>query len=163
MPSVSVLAAAAFLSCTVVGVFDGDTVKARCGRSTIKVRLAEIDAPEMKQSFGTRSKWALSSLCLGQRARIENRGRDRYERVLGRVICAGKDASAEQVKSGMAWVYDGYATDENLYRLQDEARAQRRGLWSQTRPQPPWAWRQRNKQSSSPRLLRLMLRYFLQQ
>jgi endonuclease YncB( thermonuclease family) len=156
MASAIVLAAATLLSCTVHGVFDGDTLKARCGRSTIKVRIAEIDAPESKQAFGTQSKWALSRLCLGQHVLIEKRGLDRYGRTSGRAICSGKDAGAEQVKSGMAWVYDGYATDKNLYRLQDEARANKRGLWSRSRPQPPWEWRKRERKRRS------YLRYFFQ-
>ena len=134
-----------------VGVTDGDTLRARCGRATIKVRLAEIDAPERGQAFGTQSRRALSSLCLGQRARIENRGRDGYGRTFGRVICSGKDASAEQVKSGMAWVYDRYATDRTLYHLQNEARANGRGLWSHTRPLPPWEWRRRNDRENKRR------------
>jgi endonuclease YncB( thermonuclease family) len=37
---------AALMLCTVVGISDGDTLTARCDAQTIKVRLAEIDAPE---------------------------------------------------------------------------------------------------------------------
>jgi len=45
-----------------------------------------------------------------------------------RVICDGTDANAEMVRAGMAWVFDRYITDRGLYAVQDEARAQRRGL-----------------------------------
>jgi len=50
------------------------------------------------------------------------------------VICDGADADAdadvdaEQVRSGMAWVFDKYITDRGLDAVQDEARAARRGL-----------------------------------
>ena len=47
----------------VVGVADGDTLTVLdVGRQQIKVRLAEIDAPEKKQPYGQRSKQALSDL-----------------------------------------------------------------------------------------------------
>jgi len=55
------------------------------------------------------------------------------------------DANAEQIKRGMAWVYDKYVTDHSLYRLQDEAKAAKQGLWADAEPMPPWEWRHRSK------------------
>lgn len=106
-----------------------------------RVRLAEIDAPEKRQPYGQRSKQSLSGLCFGLAAVIEDKGRDRYGRVIGRVNCVGIDASAEQVRRGMAWVFDRYATDRTLYAIQEEAKAARRGLWSDAAPVPPWEYR----------------------
>ena len=68
--------------------------------------------------------------------------KDRYGRLLGRVWGAGIDANAEQVRRGMAWVFDRYVKDRSLYPLQDAARAARRGLWADAQPLPPWEWRQ---------------------
>lgn len=51
------------------------------------------------------------------------------------------DANAEQVRRGMAWVFDRYVTDRSLYAEQEEARAARRGLWADSDPIPPWEWR----------------------
>ncbi|RYY19600.1 MAG: thermonuclease family protein, partial [Cytophagaceae bacterium] len=60
------------LLCLVVGVSDGDTLKARCGQpgayEQVTIRLAEIDAPEKSQPFGQRSKDHLSDLCFGKQA-----------------------------------------------------------------------------------------------
>lgn len=135
-------AVAATFSGQVVGVTDGDTIAVLVdGRQQVKVRLSEIDAPEKGQPYGTRSRQALSDLCYGRAAEIDDGGRDRYGRVVGRVRCAGKDASAEQVRAGMAWVFDRYAKDRNLYRLQDSARTAGRGLWADAAPVPPWEWR----------------------
>ena len=39
----------ALLICLIVGVTDGDTLTARCDQQTVKIRLAEIDAPEKAQ------------------------------------------------------------------------------------------------------------------
>lgn len=134
--------AAADLPCKVVGVADGDTITALCqGNEQVKVRLAEIDAPEKAQPFGAKSKQSLSGLCFGKMAQIAEQDRDRYGRTVARVSCAGIDANAEQVRRGLAWVYDRYATDPDLYPLQDAARAERRGLWADSAPTPPWEWR----------------------
>jgi len=58
----------------------------------IKIRLADIDAPESRQAFGARSKQALSDLCFQQEARLETQGRDRYGRTIAAVYwaCAGR-------------------------------------------------------------------------
>ena len=42
-----------------IRVIDGDTVSGNYLGKVIKIRLAEIDAPEMKQNFGTQSKSCL--------------------------------------------------------------------------------------------------------
>jgi len=129
--------------CTVFGVSDGDTLKVRCGEGDqITVRLGGIDAPEKAQPFGQRSKHALSDLCYRQQATITPKAKDRYGRTVGDVECQGRDAGTEQVKAGMAWIYDRYAKGyEGLYPLQDAARAAHLGLWSDPTPEPPWEWR----------------------
>jgi endonuclease YncB( thermonuclease family) len=66
------------------------------------VRLVDIDAPEKKQPFGTRSRQSLSEICGGKDAQVGDRGKDRFGRTLGQVNCAGVDANAEQVRRGMA-------------------------------------------------------------
>jgi len=139
----------ALLLCLVVAISDGDTLTARCGQpgayEQVKVRLAEIDAPEKAQPFGERSRQHLAQLCHRQIAGIRSIGRDRYGRTLARVECQGKDANAEQLRVGLAWVYDHYVTDRSLYELQDAARASGYGLWADRNPVPPWEWRRSTK------------------
>ncbi len=145
-------ALAVALSCTawadnpaeglVVSVHDGDTLTVLVGKQQVKVRLAEIDAPELRQAFGQRSRQSLAELCFQESAKVEQIARDRYGRSVGRVQCAGMDASAHQVATGMAWVYDRYSKPSSpLYRLQNLAKAARRGLWADNDPVPPWEWR----------------------
>ena len=50
----------------VISVADGDTITVLVDRTQIKVRLAEIDAPEKRQPFGTRAKQAMSELVFGK-------------------------------------------------------------------------------------------------
>lgn len=129
----------------VVAMSDGDTLTVLDGDfRQVKVRLAEIDAPEKKQPFGTRSRQSLGELCHEKRAEVRVTDVDRYKRIVGRVSCAGVDANAAQVRRGMAWVYDRYAKDKTLYRLQDEARSSGRGLWVDRNPTAPWDWRKRS-------------------
>jgi len=129
----------------VVAIADGDTLTVlNEDFQQVKVRLAEIDAPEKRQPFGTRARQSLGELCHEKRAEVRVVDVDRYKRIIGRVTCAGVDENAAQVRRGLAWVYDRYAKDKTLYRLQDEARSAGRGLWADRAPVAPWDWRKRS-------------------
>jgi endonuclease YncB( thermonuclease family) len=134
-------ALAAALACFVIGISDGDTLTARCDATNVTVRVAEVDAPEKGQGWGNRSKQHLAAPCFQQPAVVRPQTIDRYGRTVARVECDGVDASAEQVRAGMAWVFDKYVTDRGLYAVQDEARAARRGVWADAEPLAPWDWR----------------------
>jgi endonuclease YncB( thermonuclease family) len=116
----------------VVGVSDGDTlIVLTPEKQQIKVRLAEIDAPEKSQAYGQRSKQSLSDLAYNKQARVEQQDRDRYGRAVGKVYVGSLDMNAEQVKRGMAWVYRQYNRDKSLLALEQEAKNAKRGLWSE--------------------------------
>ena len=137
----------------VVKVSDGDTLTLLVERKQIKVRLTEIDAPENKQAFGERSRKSLGEMCAGQQATVHYSARskyDKYGRIVGRVECRGLDANAEQVRRGMAWVYDRYVNDRSLYALQNDARATHLGLWADKTPTAPWVWRSQKKAAAKP-------------
>lgn len=139
-------ASAVAIFALVIGISDGDTLTVLRDHQQTKVRLAEIDAPEKKQPFGARAKQSLSDLCFGKQAEVTPQAKDRYGRTIARVSCDGNDASAHQVRTGMAWVYVKYAQKYSpLYSYQEEARAARRGLWADSSPIPPWEWRDRAK------------------
>lgn len=125
----------------VVSVSDGDTITVLKDLEQVKVRLVEIDAPEKGQAFGNQSKQALSKLVYGKQVEIKEHGTDHYDRTLGRVYQSGLDVNAEMVRRGMAWLYVKYAKDKDLYQFEAEAREQRRGLWADKEPVPPWEWR----------------------
>ena len=129
----------------VVSVADGDTITVLVGREQVKVRLIEIDAPERAQAFGNRAKQALAAMVFGKDVEVEERGKDRYKRTLGRVVVNGLDANAEMVRQGYAWVYRKYSKNPGLLRLETEAREAKRGLWMDAEPMPPWEWRHRGK------------------
>ena len=126
----------------VVAVQDGDTLTVLVERREVKVRLVDIDAPELRQPFGTRSRQSLAEMCFGKTASLDVRGQDRYKRTIAQVTCAGTDANAEQVRRGYAWTYTRYARpDSPLHFLQIQAQTANRGLWSDPAAVPPWEWR----------------------
>lgn len=134
-------AIASVLECTVRSVHDGDTLTADCAGAIHKIRLVEIDAPERTQPYSRISTNALKALCLHKSAKIESKSQDKYGRTLGRVHCAGVDANAEQVRTGMAWAFDKYLTDPAIKALERDARAAKIGLWRGANPVPPWEFR----------------------
>jgi endonuclease YncB( thermonuclease family) len=135
-------ATAATLHGRVVHVIDGDGLILLVSDRRLNIRLAHIDAPEQRQPYGIASRQSLSAICGGQLAEAALSGKDRSGRLVARVTCAGTDANAEQVRRGMAWVFDpDLNPDSPLSRLQHEARAARRGLWAQAEPVAPWLWR----------------------
>jgi endonuclease YncB( thermonuclease family) len=132
----------------VVSVHDGDTLTVLVDTRQVKVRLKDIDAPEMGQPFGRNARQSLSDLCFGKVAAIEIGGRDRYRRAIAQVTCSGTDANAEQVRRGLAWTYSRYAPrDSPLFAVEQEARTARRGLWTDPAPVAPWNWRRTGRQS----------------
>ena len=64
-------------------VIDGDTIIV----GTNRVRLADIDAPELKERGGTESKKALADMILHRMVRVEWKHRGRYRRIIGQVYC----------------------------------------------------------------------------
>lgn len=127
--------------CHTVSVHDGDTLTAQCPSGRIKVRLAEIDAPERTQPYARISTDALKALCVGKPTTVERYSIDKYGRTIARVYCGGVDVNARQVKTGLAWAFDRYLTDPSIKALESEAREKRRGLWRADHPEPPWEFR----------------------
>ncbi|WP_042958380.1 thermonuclease family protein [Erwinia tasmaniensis] len=126
----------------VVRVLDGDTIEVLNKKIPVRVRLINIDAPEKKQPYGRWSTSQLKELIAGQRVTVAYTQKDRYGRVLGRVVTTnGVEANSYMVQSGAAWVYDQYNADPSLPALQREAIEQKRGLWAGNQPVPPWEWR----------------------
>jgi endonuclease YncB( thermonuclease family) len=140
--AVPATSAGAELSGLVTDVRDGDSLTLTSKGATYRVRLLEIDAPELSQPFGKESRTSLREICMLKLATAVTAGEDQYGRTLARVTCIKTEANAEQVRRGMAWVFDRHAPrNSSLFQLQAEARLQRRGLWSDSEPVAPWDFR----------------------
>lgn len=134
----------------VIRILDGDTVEILVNRRPVRVRLAAIDAPEIRhgredpgQPFGDKSRRSLTTMIGRQTVSVDEKGTDRYGRTIGTLYKGGIDINAEQVRLGMAWVYRAYSSDPRLIGLEEEARGARRGLWADPHPDlvPSWLYR----------------------
>ncbi len=128
----------------VVAILDGDTIDVLVDQRPVRVRLAQIDAPEKRQAFGTRSRQMLAELVFRKAVRVDEAGHDRYGRVIGTIYVGDLNVNAQMVRQGMAWVYRQYENDKMLYELESDAKTRRLGLWADPDPIAPWDYR-RNK------------------
>lgn len=80
-------------------VIDGDTIVIK----RTKIRLAGIDAPELDQPWGQKSKWAMINLCKGKEITVKLNGERSHDRLVGTCFCPeGHDVGAELIKLGLA-------------------------------------------------------------
>lgn len=139
----------------VIKVTDGDSVNVLTSdNQTHKVRLSGIDAPEKSQAFGTKSKQALEDEVYGKTVTVEFNKRDKYQRIVGKVIFNGKDVNLNQIKRGLAWHYKKYegeqdVEDRSIYANAEYiAQRDRLGLWVENNPVVPWDFRKQKLQSN---------------
>ena len=128
----------------VTKVIDGDTIEVRQEKRNYKVRLSEIDAPEINQKFGTESKNYLASLVLNKEIELIYITEDRYGRIVAKIYKDNKDINRSMVRNGLAWVYDYYVEDQSLYIDQNLAKKNSFNIWSEVSPTPPWVFRRSN-------------------
>ena len=144
------------IQAVVTSVEDGDTLTVRIDGATHRVRLSDIDAPEVAhcagseatclrkgQRFGQESRDHLASMVMGRTVHLACWDQDaRYGRSVCRVFVGSLDVNREQVKAGLAWFNKKYSKDKGMEIEQSAARRARRGLWEDAYPVAPWLWRE---------------------
>ncbi|HWT01832.1 MAG TPA: thermonuclease family protein [Pyrinomonadaceae bacterium] len=142
-----VSARASVLQGRVVSVHDGRTVTVENTGRLIKVALKAAEAPERDQPYGEAARQHLASLVLDRQVSIEYTGLDPAAVLIGRILCDDRDVGLQMIRDGVAWFDRGYETNlgASVSRLYAEseraARDERRGLWQDAKPTPPWEWR----------------------
>lgn len=146
----------------VVKVVDGDTITVDSGGTRVKVRLDGIDAPETEkinrkteavtkpgQPYGEEALRALADKVSNQSVRLEVLAIDKYRRSVSMVWLGDRNINREMVQEGWAWAYRKYLDRSNKYFLDDEgiARSEKRGIWQEADPEPPWEFRERTRTS----------------
>jgi endonuclease YncB( thermonuclease family) len=137
----------AILEGEVVRVSDGDSLTLLVAKRPIRVRLAQIDAPERGQPYGQQAKKELSRLAFGRQARAVVVDIDDYGRSVAEVFVDGVHLNQSLVRSGHAWAYTRYARSTEIIDLESQARSEQRGLWRllEAERDPPWEWRRRKR------------------
>lgn len=137
----------------VIVVIDGDTVLFKPdhdgaqSRAFLKIRLADIDAPEKDQAYGDIATRTLKALVLNQPVEINTVATDAYGRKIAHLQMGALRINTEMVRLGLAWAASRYQRNAEGLAAQDEARRARRGLWVEAAPTPPWVWRRAQRAS----------------
>lgn len=139
----------------VLMVHDGATLTVRSFRfgsaRTERIRLAYIDCPGYEtntpaasQPFGQEATEWTQRLTLGATVTIQAVAPDTGAGLVSEVrLPDGRNLIAELLSAGLAW-WDGPSiNDSPLAAIEPLARAQRRGLWSDPKAEPPWVFRAR--------------------
>ena len=136
----------------VIKVSDGDTITVLdSNNQKHKIRLKGIDAPESQQVYGDISTQSLAELVYDKEVVVSWDKKDKYYRILGKVIVGGRDANYEQLKKGLAWYYKQYEKDLNdedkkkYSEAEEWARNYSEGLWADSKSIPPWEFRRKGK------------------
>ncbi|MDO8263868.1 MAG: thermonuclease family protein [Gallionella sp.] len=140
----SALANAAEFNGKVIAVMDGDTLLVIRDGHPVKVRLAEIDAPEKAQPFGLASQKSLAELVMGKQVQVVSRVVDDYGRLIAAVRAGDINVNHEQMRRGMAWEYSRFHSNRELMALQRGAQQAGRGLWAEEGAVEPSQWRKQH-------------------
>lgn len=120
----------------VVHITDGDTLDVSDGRT---VRLAQVDAPETDECYGSESTAALAALADGAAVDLRRPAgapqTDRYGRTLADVVVDGRSVNEALIRQGAAEFDEDFASEDvdlagRLRAAEDEARSAGRGVWS---------------------------------
>lgn len=136
----------------VIHVSDGDTVVALDSTmKKIKVRLANIDAPESGhgtcrpgQPWSSQSTAFMSRLIKGRTVQFQCSQLDRYDRSICDILVDNTTANRALVAAGLAWAnraHPSYLQDPGVAQAEKDAASSRRGLWQDPAPIAPWEWR----------------------
>jgi len=118
----------------VVGISGGDALTIADGDGKQhRIMLLGIEAPELDDPNGARAYQRLSDLLYNVPVSVEIRGRDKFQRLLGKVLMNDRDVGLKQLESGFAAHLPSelQTSDERSFyaRTQDTARAAKLGLW----------------------------------
>lgn len=145
-PTKTIATKSSFQRITLVGITDGDTIKVILDGKEERIRLYGIDAPEDGQTFGKASTKQLKNILANTSPSIEVKDKDKYGRLVANIWIGDRNVNQDMVRQGYAWVYRKYCNEdfcENWLRLEEQAKLDRKGLWLEKNPVPPWEWRKR--------------------
>lgn len=127
----------------VARIIDGDTIELASGE---RVRYLMIDTPETtggkNECYGANAVQFNTDLVLGKtvQLRYDVECEDMFGRTLAYVSVGGVEVNSEMVRRGFACVLhippNGDDREDEFEMLEDQARAENRGLWGECDPIP---------------------------
>lgn len=134
---------------SVVSIQDGDTVTVKTkSNKKIKIRMYGIDAPELSQSYGKKSKEHLEKLLKNKNITYKTANVDSYGRTVATIYAGDINVNYEMIKSGYAWHYKHYYKSKKYSEAEKYARDNKLGLWAEDKPTPPWKYRENMRETS---------------
>jgi len=148
---------------TVTKVSDGDTIHLTTPEQTkLKVRLYGIDAPETDkinnktgkvnipgQPYGDESWKALENKVMGKQVKLDILDIDKYRRMVGMIYLNDRNINLEMIREGYAEAFIEYLKEEpyksEFLKVEREARAAKKGIWSLPDYERPREFRKRLK------------------
>lgn len=127
----------------VIKVIDGDTIYIKHKDfGKMKVRLADIDAPELDQPYGKESKQLLKEIIDKKTIKLKKIAKDKYDRIIGVIYYKNLEINHYLVINGLAWCYDYYNQRIEIKGAENEAKQKKIAIWSSSKiPIAPWQWR----------------------
>ena len=120
----NVLLVSFVISGNVVKVNDGDTITLKNKNKYYKIRLAGIDAPELKQVCGDKSRQFLNSFIYKRKVYCRSINKDVYDRYVAICYYRNKNINKYMVENG--WAIADYTSKKANYRKYDNINKKRK-------------------------------------
>jgi micrococcal nuclease len=148
LPGMCLPGAAETLYGTGVQVVDGDSFVVMVEGREVEVRLYGIDCPEYSQPYSRKAREFTRDRIVQKNISMTTYYKDPYGRIVAEVQSADGILNSDLVEAGLAWVSSRFCRKRQCggWKLHEEkARAERRGLWRDSHPVPPWIWKRQKK------------------
>jgi len=130
----------------VVTVHEGDRLTIRHDGRNETIYIKDIDCPELKQAYGKQAKHAIAAYVGSRDVMVRALKRGRNGLGTAEILLQdGRNVGHELLKEGLAWARPEKGQDQSLEDMEQLAKAERKGLWSDPNPVAPWKWKPTSK------------------
>lgn len=119
---------------TVTAVIEGDTFLLKTAKQQLKIGIDSVEAPELDEPFGESSRKALVDLIEGKEVTVTRTGGKKTRLLIGIVLLNDQNIGSRMVELGWARQLKKPVPDKELAKLEELAREQKRGIWSDDDP-----------------------------
>ncbi|WLE95915.1 MAG: thermonuclease family protein [Candidatus Electrothrix communis] len=131
------------ISAVVSKILNSDTLETN-KKGHKRISLYGIDAPEEDQPFGKEAKDFFRKKVFKKKIKEKVYDKKDDGTDIALVFAGGKNINELMIKAGYAWVYQPSCDEsfcDDWVRYEEEAKAQKKGLWGGSGRIAPWIWR----------------------